>query len=74
MTDFSPIPDWFDRRRFVIDRPADSRDWNNWGVRDLAHNILVINGVSGEESGLYADTLEEKYNRAPDRQKENDNE
>ena len=56
-------PDWFDRRRFVTDRPADSRNFNDWGVRDLATNIVLINGISGEEAGLYADTLEVKYNR-----------
>lgn len=63
MTNLSEMPDWFDRRRFVSDRPSDSRQSEQWGVRDLATSIVIVTGVTGEEAGLYADALEAKYNR-----------
>ena len=63
MTNWAEMPEWFERRRFVSDRPADSRKPNTWGVRDLATNIVVLNDVTVEEAGLYADALEARYNR-----------
>ena len=70
MTNLAENPDWFDRRRFVIERP-DTGNWTDgrkqavdgWGVRDLSTNIIILTDVTVEESGLYADTLETKYNR-----------
>ena len=63
-----PTPDtqWFDGRRFVIAPPEFNE--NGWGVLDLKTSALLITGVSVEESGLYADTCEERYNSAHDEQ------
>lgn len=63
-------PEWFDSRRFVIGRPR-MRDGfqfipraslEDWRVIDLKTKKPVVTGLSVEDSGLYADVLEDKYN------------
>jgi len=57
-------PDWFDSRRFVIAQPKHTG--NAWGVIDLRTNKMIVDGISVEESGLYADACEARYNSTAD--------
>ena len=63
-------PEWFDSRRFVIGRPrmldgfkfVPRASLEDWRVIDLKTSKPVIIGLTVEDSGLYADVLEDKYN------------
>lgn len=65
-----PAHEWFARRRFVTVAPPFRQ--TAWSVDDLATNIRVITDISVEEAGLYADTLEERFNSVQPGQPGND--
>ena len=65
-------PEWFCRRRFVIGRPrmldgfqfVPRASLEDWRVIDLKTSKAIVTGLTVEDSGLYADVLEDKYNTA----------